>query len=99
MIRALEQHGFTRVRQSGSHAIFRHPDGRRTTVPIHGKRDIGGGLLRQIMRDAGLTEADFGKPRLRAGPAACLWLRSWAAAACRVTGGRRTRLAPAGLSV
>ena len=52
VIRLLEQRGFVRVRQSGSHAIFRHPDGRRTTVPIHGRRDIGRGLLRHILRDA-----------------------------------------------
>lgn len=30
-----------------------------TTVPIHGKRDLGRGLLRQIMRDANLTKADL----------------------------------------
>jgi len=59
IIKVLEQHGFVLVRQSGSHAIFRHPDGRGTTVPIHGKRDIGRGLLRQIMRDARLTKDDL----------------------------------------
>ena len=46
LIRILERHGFVLVRQSGSHAIFRHTDGRGTTVPIHGQRDIGRGLLR-----------------------------------------------------
>jgi len=59
IIRVLERHGFVQVRQSGSHAIFRHPDGRGTTVPIHGKREIGRGLLRQIMRDANLATDDF----------------------------------------
>jgi predicted RNA binding protein YcfA (HicA-like mRNA interferase family) len=59
IIRALAAHGFVLVRQSGSHAIFRHADGRGTTVPIHGKPDIGRGLLRQIMKDAGLTVDDF----------------------------------------
>lgn len=59
IIRILERHRFVQVRQSGSHAIFRHPDGRATTVPIHGKRDIGRGLLRQIMRDANLTVEDL----------------------------------------
>jgi predicted RNA binding protein YcfA (HicA-like mRNA interferase family) len=39
--------------------VFLHSDGRRTTVPVHGKRDLGRGLLRQIMRDADLTEDDF----------------------------------------
>jgi predicted RNA binding protein YcfA (HicA-like mRNA interferase family) len=55
----LVRHGFTLDRQSGSHAVFIHPDGRRTTVPIHGKRDLGKGLLRQIMRDADLTVDDM----------------------------------------
>jgi predicted RNA binding protein YcfA (HicA-like mRNA interferase family) len=55
----LERRGFVAVWQSGSHAIFRHPDGRGTTIPIHGKRDLGRGLLRQIMRDADLTPDDF----------------------------------------
>lgn len=59
VIRALEKNGFTRVRQSGSHAIYRHPDGRRTTVPIHGKRDLGRGLVRQILNDTGLTVAEL----------------------------------------
>lgn len=59
VIAILERRGFVRVRQSGSHAIFHHPDGRRTTVPVHGKRDLGRGLLRQIMRDADLTFEDI----------------------------------------
>lgn len=59
VIRVLESRGFALARQSGSHAIFQHPDGRRTTVPIHGKRDLGAGLLKQIIRDAGLTPDDL----------------------------------------
>jgi len=59
VISVLVRHGFTLDRQSGSHAVFIHPDGRRTTVPIHGKRDLGKGLLRQIMRDAELTVNDL----------------------------------------
>jgi len=59
LISVLQRRGFVRVRQSGSHAVFRHPDGRRTTVPIHSDRDLGRGLLRQIMRDADLTVEDL----------------------------------------
>ena len=59
LIRALGEKGFSLERQSGSHAIFIHPDGRRTTVPIHGKYDIGRGLLRRIMKDAGLAVEDL----------------------------------------
>jgi predicted RNA binding protein YcfA (HicA-like mRNA interferase family) len=55
VISILKKRGFIVDRQSGSHAVFIHPDGRRTTVPIHGKRDLGKGLLRQIMRDAKLS--------------------------------------------
>ena len=59
IIRLLRSRGFVQTRQSGSHAIFRHPDGRGTTVPIHANRDLGRGLLRQIMRDANLTLEDL----------------------------------------
>lgn len=55
----LRRHGFVQVRQSGSHVVLKHPDGRRTTVPLHKGRDLGRGLLRQIMRDARLTADDL----------------------------------------
>ncbi len=59
IIAILEHKGFLQVRQSGSHVIMRHPDGRRTTVPMHRGHDVGRGLLRQIMRDADLTLDDL----------------------------------------
>ncbi|MBI1814909.1 MAG: type II toxin-antitoxin system HicA family toxin [Deltaproteobacteria bacterium] len=55
----LKRKGFVAVRQSGSHVILQHPDGRRTTVPVHKGRNLGRGLLRQIMRDADLTVDDL----------------------------------------
>lgn len=51
----LERLGFVEVRQRGSHRQYRHPDGRSTTVPFHGGRDISPTLLRKIARDVGLT--------------------------------------------
>ena len=52
LIRALERLGFVLLRQSpGSHRQYQHPDGRRTTVPVHRGVDIGPGLLRKILRD------------------------------------------------
>jgi len=39
----------------GSHHIMHHPDGRRTTVPVHAGRDIRPGTLRSILRDTSLT--------------------------------------------
>jgi predicted RNA binding protein YcfA (HicA-like mRNA interferase family) len=62
LISILKKRGFVLDRQSGSHAVFIHPDGRRTTVPIHGKRDLGKGLLRQIMRDVDLSVEDLLNP-------------------------------------
>jgi predicted RNA binding protein YcfA (HicA-like mRNA interferase family) len=38
---------------------FRHPDGRCTTVPDHGGRDIAPSLLRQIARDIAMAPEDF----------------------------------------
>lgn len=61
LIRILLKKGFVQARQSGSHTIFKHPDGRRTTVPFHSSKDIGTGLLRQIMKDAGITPGDVVK--------------------------------------
>jgi predicted RNA binding protein YcfA (HicA-like mRNA interferase family) len=55
VIALLEAHGFAEVRQRGSHKQFRHADGRATTVPVHGARDISPTLLRKIARDVRLT--------------------------------------------
>jgi len=51
----LERLGFVFVRQRGSHRQYRHPDGRQTTVPFHGSRDLSPILFRQIAKDVGLT--------------------------------------------
>lgn len=59
LLTVLEKHGFVSVRQSGSHIILKHADGRRTTVPMHKGKDLGRGLLRQIMRDANLSLEDI----------------------------------------
>jgi predicted RNA binding protein YcfA (HicA-like mRNA interferase family) len=59
VIAALEKIGFIEVRQRGSHKQFRHPDKRQTTVPDHSGRDISPALLRQIVKDIGLTPEEF----------------------------------------
>ena len=51
--------GFVCVRQRGSHIQFRHVDGRATTVPDHGGRDISPSLLRKIARDIGMNVEEF----------------------------------------
>jgi predicted RNA binding protein YcfA (HicA-like mRNA interferase family) len=55
LIKALKKKGFVFERQTGSHAIYVNSDKIRVTVPIHGKRDLGIGLLRQILNDANIS--------------------------------------------
>ena len=43
--------GFTRASQRGSHVFYRHPDGRRTTIPHHGNRPLARPLIREILRE------------------------------------------------
>ena len=60
VVRALEKAGFKVVRISGSHHVLRHPDGRGTSVPVHGKNeDVRVGTLRSILRDCDLTVEEF----------------------------------------
>ena len=61
VIKILEKLGFKRVRQSGSHAVFYHPDGRWTTVPIHKGKDVAKGTLHKILKDVGLSYQEFKK--------------------------------------
>jgi predicted RNA binding protein YcfA (HicA-like mRNA interferase family) len=57
--RTLGRLGFVAVRQKGSHVFYRHGNGRTTTVPHHGGRDIAPALLRKIMDDIGVTADRF----------------------------------------
>lgn len=41
----LEKIDFKKIYGKGSHVRFKHPDGRRTVVPVHGNEDMGPGLL------------------------------------------------------
>jgi predicted RNA binding protein YcfA (HicA-like mRNA interferase family) len=54
----LQRAGFVVKRQSGSHVILRHPDGRQTYVAMH-TRDVPSGTFRSILKQARLTEEDF----------------------------------------
>ena len=60
MCKLLESRGWRPVRISGSYHIYRHPDsGRRVSVPVPGNADLKPKTQRNIMRDAGLTDADL----------------------------------------
>ena len=57
--KAAKKLGFQMVRQKGSHARWKHPDGRATTIPLHGDSEIGGWLFSEILKQLGITEEDF----------------------------------------
>lgn len=60
LMKTLRRLGFVQTRSRGSHRRFEHPDGRKTTVPVHRGRDIPRGLLRQIVTlDVGMSLDDF----------------------------------------
>jgi predicted RNA binding protein YcfA (HicA-like mRNA interferase family) len=59
MDRTLRKLGFARVRQKGSHVLYRHPDGRTTTVPHHKGRDLAVPLVRTILADVRMSVDDF----------------------------------------
>ncbi|MBI4771161.1 MAG: type II toxin-antitoxin system HicA family toxin [Chloroflexi bacterium] len=59
MERFLLRLGFVAVRRKGSHVFFRHPDGRTTTVPDHGSRQLARPLIREILREIELTPEQF----------------------------------------
>ena len=54
-----ESLGYVRMRQKGSHLVFRRFDGRTTVNPDHGSHDINRPLTRSILRDLGLSIGDY----------------------------------------
>jgi predicted RNA binding protein YcfA (HicA-like mRNA interferase family) len=54
----LQRAGFAVRRQSGSHVVLRHPDGRQTYVAVH-PGDIPTGTFRTMLKQANLTEEEF----------------------------------------
>jgi predicted RNA binding protein YcfA (HicA-like mRNA interferase family) len=61
LVRALGRLGFDVARVRGSHHFLRHPDGRATVVPVHGKETIGPGLLGKILHDSRITRGDLAR--------------------------------------
>lgn len=55
----LKKVGFEKIYGKGSHIRFKHPDGRRTVVPVHGNEKLGKGLLRQILNQIKISKEDY----------------------------------------
>ncbi|MEV0895546.1 type II toxin-antitoxin system HicA family toxin [Actinoplanes sp. NPDC049802] len=57
VLQALTKAGFVHMRTKGSHAVYQHPNGRVVVVPQHST--VKRGTLASILRQAGLTTAEF----------------------------------------
>ena len=58
LARLLERHGWTLLRIHGSHHIYGKLGGIvRLSVPIHGNKPLKIGLLKHLLKMAGITEA------------------------------------------
>lgn len=54
LISILEKNGFSLVRQSGSHKIYRNSEQVRVTIPYHSGEILHPKILKQILTDADL---------------------------------------------
>lgn len=57
--RAFEALGYEVVRQRGSHLRLRHADGSRPPLTVPNHRELKTGLLRRLIRDAGIGVEEF----------------------------------------
>ena len=55
----LEKHGYITVRQSGSHKIYKNPEGIRVTLPVHSGKIIHPKILNKISEDTGIPLEEF----------------------------------------
>lgn len=51
--------GFVRIRQTGAHGHWAHPDGRRVIIPTHGNQEIGPPLFFKIVKQLGIGIEQF----------------------------------------
>ena len=56
-VKVINKIGYVWDHTEGSHMILLHPTKGRLSVPRH--RELGPGLLRNLIRDAGLTRKEF----------------------------------------
>ncbi len=59
-VKVLERQGWLLLRVQGSHHIYGKAERDvRLSVPIHGNQPLKRGLLRHLMKMAGITESDL----------------------------------------
>jgi predicted RNA binding protein YcfA (HicA-like mRNA interferase family) len=58
--KVLKKLGFVKVRQKGSHSLWKHSDNRVVVISVHKSKDIKQGLLHKIItKEIGITVDDF----------------------------------------
>ena len=63
LCKILEKLGFEKIYGKGSHVRFRHSDGRRTVIPVHGNELLGKGLLNEILKQIELDREEYERLR------------------------------------
>lgn len=61
IIKVLEKCGFVMTRQSGSHKIYKNPEGNRATVPFHSGKILHPKVLKSILNEADLSIEELKK--------------------------------------
>jgi predicted RNA binding protein YcfA (HicA-like mRNA interferase family) len=51
--------GFEKTRQKGSHAFYKHIDGRTTTIPFHSSKKLARPLIRVILNEINISIEDY----------------------------------------
>jgi len=59
LIKILQKAGFRAIRQKGSHIIMMNDKRIRIVIPIHPGREVKPGLVRAIIKEAGITREEF----------------------------------------
>jgi len=59
LCKIIEKLGFEKCYGKGSHIRYKHLDGRRTVVPVHGDEEIGKGLLGEILKQIRVSREEF----------------------------------------
>jgi len=59
LVKILEKEGFKIIRQKGSHVIMINSRKTRIVIPVHPGKDIKPGLVRAILREAGISREKF----------------------------------------
>jgi len=59
LIKILQKAGFRTMRQKGSHIIMMNDKRTRIVIPVHPGREVKPGLVRAIIKEAGITREEF----------------------------------------